>query len=186
MNHRQKLDKLLADRRHLALKVKEETAALRDATAHLKNVGEAQSILQSIAKAVEDQAHRRISKIVTKCLRVVFDDPYEFRIIFEHKRGKVDARLAFFRDGLLLENPADEAGGGVLDVASFALRLACLILAKPARRRVLFLDEPFRYVDEVNQERIGQLLLTLSSELGVQIIQITHSEALKIGKVIKL
>ena len=54
------------------------------------------------------------------------------------------------------------------------------------RARVLILDEPFKAVDDRNIIGVGKLIETLSQEMGVQMLIVTHKEELKIGKVIQL
>lgn len=124
---------------------------------------------------------------MTRCLAAVFDDPYEFRIVFEQKRGKTDARLTFVRNGEEVD-PEDGCGGGVLDVAAFALRLGCLLTRRPRRRRVLILDEPFKHLSERKnyRERVRDLLLTVSEELNVQFVMVTHDPIFSVGKVIEI
>jgi len=80
------------------------------------------------------------------------------------------------------------AGGGVVDVAAFALRLSCLMLSKPPLRRILILDEPFKYVSERRgyRERVRQLLESLAEEMGIQILMVTHIEALQTGDIVEL
>lgn len=165
---------------------KEEQTGHTTAVQKVEDVLEAQKILQHIAQGVQEQAHRQIASVVTKCLQGVFDRPYEFKILFERKRGKTEAKLVLCREGVELTNPKDEAGGGVLDVAALALRLAKLVLERPRRRRVLVLDEPFRCVDEENSTRVRELLLVLAREMKVQFIIATHNEGLRAGKVIQI
>jgi len=62
-------------------------------------------------------------------------------IRFDRAAGKTAARLVFTRSGH--EYTADDVGGGVVDVAELCLRLAALLLMKPAPRRLLVADEPF-------------------------------------------
>jgi DNA repair exonuclease SbcCD ATPase subunit len=184
---RKKADKFIAEYEHAKRTVKEEKIRLKEAKETLKDTLEAQTFLQNVAQQVQESAHGKISEVVTKCLRGVFGkDSYEFRIIFERKRGKTEARIAFYRDGLLLEDPSDESGGGVIDVAAFALRLACLVLSKPPRRRFLALDEPFRFVDREYRPRVRAMLETLSEEMDVQIILVTHDPEFEIGKVVEI
>lgn len=90
--------------------------------------------------------------------------------------------MVFIRDGQEID-PMSASGGGVIDVAAFALRLACLLLATPRPRRLLVLDEPFRFVSAKYRPKIRALLLQLSEELGVQIILVTHITELQIGTV---
>lgn len=145
------------------------------------------SFITETAKAVQENVHASISKTVSRCLEAVFDNPYEFRIVFERKRGRTEARLAFFRDGHEYD-PQEDVGGGVVDVAAFALRLACLLAKRPAGRRLLVLDEPFRWLSEHGQyrERVRALLETLAREMELQIVMVTHDSTLECGTVVSL
>jgi len=145
----------------------------------------AQDLAQHVAQAVQQQAHDQIAGVVSRCLSAVFDEPYTFNIHFERKRNRTEARLTFERDGTEVD-PMTASGGGVVDVASFALRLSCLILNKPPLRRVLIMDEPFKYVSEEYRERIRELLETLADEMDVQFIMVTHINELKTGTVVEL
>lgn len=166
--------------------VKTERAALRTSKQRLGNRIEAQKILQAAAQQIQQQAHQRISAVVEKCLRAVFGEAaYGFRIDFERKRGRTEARMVFVR-GKLEVDPLSAAGGGMIDVAAFALRAACLVLTRPPLRRVLILDESFKYVSEEYRSRVADMLTTLSAELGVQVIQVTHAPELQAGKIIQI
>ena len=116
---------------------------------------------------------------------MVFEESYKFKINFERKRGKTEAVFVFIKDGQELD-AASSIGGGVIDLASFALRLSCLILARPQRRRVMILDEPFRFVSRNHRGRLKSMLEILSTELKVQFILVTHDKELMIGKVYDL
>lgn len=165
--------------------IKREQLALDALQARRTSLIAAQSLAQEVAAQVQSRAHAQIASIVSKCLTAVFDEPYEFKIVFERKRGKTEALLVFERDGLQVD-PLTASGGGVVDVAAFALRLACLLLAKPTQRRLLVLDEPFRFVSADLVDRLRTLLETISSEMGVQIIMVTHDPRLHAGRVIDL
>lgn len=162
-----------------------ETLNLEKETENLSDTEEAQAILQGVAARLQQKAQEKISKIVTQCLGIVFDDPYEFNIIFEEKRGKTEARLVFIKNGEEYE-PLLSSGGGVIDVAAFALRLASLIYTRPACRKVLILDEPFKHLSKQYRPAVKNLLLHLSHEYNIQIIMVTHDPVLEIGKVIEV
>ena len=162
-----------------------EEEALAATQARLGAAEAAQGLAQAIAQAVQQKAHDRIAGVVTRALAAVFDDPYEFRILFEQKRGRTEARMAFVRGGHELD-PLDASGGGVVDVGAFALRLSCLMLARPPLRRLVIADEPFRFVSAGLRGRVRALLESLSKELGVQFIIVTHQDELRCGKVIEL
>lgn len=122
---------------------------------------------------------------MTKCLRVVFDDPYTFKIIFERARGKTSARLAFFK-GEREFDPNFAVGGGVLDVASFALWVACIMTKRPSPMRLLCADEPFRHLSAKYSARMAKCLEMLSEEFGIAFLIVTHNSEFEVGKVIRI
>jgi ABC-type uncharacterized transport system YnjBCD ATPase subunit len=138
-----------------------------------------------VAQQVQTAAHEQIARVVTRCLRTVGYD-YEFSIHFKRSRGRTEARLTFARSGAGRLAPLDACGGGAVDVAAFGLRLACLLLAVPKRRRLLVLDEPFKHVDRGRASLVRDLLLALARDLDVQLIFSTHNPDLVCGKVVQL
>lgn len=170
---------------HLERSIKHETKALADAAEVVLHHRQAQDILQHLAKAVQQQAHRKISEVVSSCLEAVFDDPYQFHIEFERKRGKTEASLRFKRRKLEVD-PLTATGGGVVDVAAFALRIACLVLSRPRLSPVVVLDEPFKFVSAKYRDNVRMMLEQLSSEMKLQIIMVTHIRELETGNVIEL
>ncbi len=158
---------------------------LKKSKRKLKDTIKAQEICQLVTATIQHRVHEKIATVVSHCLETVFEEPYKFRILFERKRGKTDARLVFERGGLHVD-PLTASGGGVVDVAAFALRLSCLLLTKPNLRKVLILDEPFRFVSEEYQDRVASMLRQISKDMKVQVVQVTHNERYKIGKVVRL
>lgn len=146
---------------------------------------EALAFTQGVASSVQAAAHAKIADIVSRSLEAVFDEPYAFKIRFEQKRGRTEAVLLFERDGHEID-PLTASGGGVVDVASFALRLSCLLLSRPPVRRVLIMDEPFRFVAVRHRDRVRALVEALAREVDCQFIIVTHSAELVTGKVVQL
>lgn len=137
----------------------------------------ARAIIQKVGQETQQALQYRISELVNLALTAIFDDPYEFIVEFELKRGQTECTMLFSRDGYVF-NPLDAAGGGVVDVASFALRLTCLTLIRPKPRNLLVLDEPFRFLSESLQPKAANLLKELSERLEIQILMITHNKVL--------
>jgi len=161
-----------------------EASELKEAKRRIALLEQARAIVQEVAQQVQEQAHAHIASVVSRCLRAVYDDPYEFRILFEQKRGRTEARLVFERDGVQVD-PMTASGGGPVDVAAFALRLSCIMLSRqPRPARVLILDEPFKFVNRKNLPRVRSLLESLAKEMHVQIVMITHIHALETGLMI--
>jgi predicted ATPase len=184
---RRRLDPLLAEFRFARRQAREERSAHRTAVQEVQDAAAAQALVQDVAEAVQGHAHRQLASVVTRCLAAVFDDPYTFEIIFTKSRGKTEARFQLSRDGLVLDDPPNQCGGGVLDVAAFALRIACLMLSTPRRRRLLLLDEPLRHLHSpVYRKRARELIMTLAEEMKVQVIMTTGMRELMCGKVISL
>ena len=146
---------------------------------------DAQEILQHLAQAVQQKAHERISQVVSNCLAAVFEEPYQFHIEFERKRGRTEAYLQFKR-GSLTTNPLKASGGGTVDIAAFALRVSSLVLHRPRLAQVLVLDEPMKFVSDEYQPAVRQMLEQLAEDMGIQIIFVTHNETYATGKIIEI
>ena len=183
---RTKIDALLTELKLVEAQAESERKGIAESEVRIGHVLKAQDILQIVAEKIQTEAHQQIASVVTRCLEAVFEDEgYEFRIVFERKRGKTEARLVFLKEGHE-ESPRDASCGGIVDVASFALRLACLMLAKPAKRRFLAMDEPFKHLSSEYRPRMRELLDTLCREIGMQMLICTHADELKTGKVVEL
>lgn len=183
---RKKLAPLQASRDLAARQVRAEKQSLRAARERLGHAEEAQGIVQAVAQDVQQRVHRRVAALVTRCLRAVFGPGgYEFRITFERRRGRTEARLSLVRGDLEVE-PTEASGGGVVDVVGLGLRIACLMLSRPAGRRLLCLDEPLKHLSENYVPAARDLIEALSEELGIQILMVTHRAGLEVGNVIEL
>jgi len=134
----------------------------------------AQAIIIAVAKLTQEELEFRIAEPVSLALQAIFDNPYKMVTKFDITgRGATECQLRFERNGNL-KRPFDASGGGPIDVACFALRVGSLTLEIPKRRRVLILDEPFRFVSHEKMPFVGQLLQEISKELNLQIIMVTH------------
>ena len=70
------------------------------------------------------------------------------------------------------------SGGGVIDIASFALRIALWSISSPRPMNTLIFDEPFRFLSRELQPRAGIMLQEICKKLGLQIILVTHNPSL--------
>ncbi len=163
-----------------------EAGRLKAILDRLNDANEAREILQSLAADIQQQSCEKISALVTKALRFVFGEhAYNIKIELTRARGRTEAAVRLVRDGMVLD-PLSAVGGGMVDVVAFALRLCAVLLSRPSLRRILVLDEPFRFVSVEYRPKVRRLIEQLSDELGVQIIMITHDEVLACGDVIRL
>jgi len=187
---RDRVDVLRMERSSTKVRLADEKKMLEKTEASLGEVTEALQLVTTVSQSLQNRAHQGISRIVSMCLQAVFDDPYEFRVEFQTKRGRTEALLVFSRNGKDFRDPKGEIGGGVLDVASLALRVACIVMAKPPARRLLVLDEPFRNVrGKQNKARLREMLEMLADELQFQFILNIDSDAypeFMLGKVVEM
>lgn len=162
---------------------KRERKEIKRLEKEISSIVVAQSLVQRIAGEMQNRVHRQISAVVSKCLSTVFSDPYTFLIRFVQRRGKTEAELIFERDGLEVD-PME--CGGVLDVASFGLRVACVLSSQPPLRRLIILDEPFRHLHPTLRPLAAELMMELARELDIQFVQVTLFDELLIGKVVRI
>lgn len=187
---RKRLNACLTEYKLATLRQEQARTALIRAEDALTHTEAARVVIQDVSQALQQQAHTRIAAVVTKCLAAIFDEPYQFLIAFDRKRGKTEAVLKLKRGELILDEPLNEAGGGVIDVAAFALRLAALTLQRPRLRRLLVMDEPFKCIrGKRYRERVRHLLQALAAEFGMQFVICVDHEAypqFMLGKVIEI
>lgn len=135
---------------------------------------QAQTIIQEVAQMTQEQLQYQVSELVTLALASVFENPYELELEFVQRRGRTEADLWFVRDGKRID-PMEASGGGAVDVAAFALRIALWSLAKPRTRNTLILDEPLKFLKGGELPEKGALMIKeISERIGLQIIMVSH------------
>ena len=156
------------EKRHTELSVLNE---------RLDNAKNALLIVQKIAKQTQEKFEYRISTLVSLALSAVFEDPYEMKLKYDTKRNKTEARIVLVKNGFEYD-PLSATGGGVVDIVSFALRIALWSLAAPKSDNVIIADEPFKMLSADLQYKAGLMLKKLSEQIGLQFIIVTHNENL--------
>lgn len=189
-NTREAVNRLVIQYKQAEEKLHDCEESLKEAQTEYQNHLKARAIVQEISAAVQQKVHDKIAGIVEKCLSTVFEDAYEFCIRWDCKRGKTEAVLVFIRDGVELDDPLNQVGGGVIDVAALALRLASILLSNPKRRKLLVLDEPLKNVrGKENRRRVRNLLQSLADDMGMQIVlnvDIDSYPEFSLGKLVEI
>jgi DNA repair exonuclease SbcCD ATPase subunit len=182
---RKNLNRLLEKHRSSKERILREKQELEEANSQIEATKKAQEALQEIARQIQHKAHKQVAKVVSRCLSATFDRKCELRVVFERRRGKTDARFIFLENGKRVEPKS--TSGGLREVAGLALRVVRLVLSQPQLTRLLVLDEPFLALSQENKARMAVLLKSLSEELDLQIILVTHDQTLQTpGRVINL
>jgi len=157
----------------IALTNRDVNEKKRDLQRHEK----AREIIRTVGVATQNQLSFHISDITSLALEAVFVDPYKLVVEFVQRRNKTECDLYFERNGNRVE-PLSASGGGAVDVAAFALRIASWSMQRPKSRNVIILDEPLRFLSANHQEQASQMIKEVSQKLGIQFIIITHEPIL--------
>lgn len=174
---RQHVDRQKGRRDQLKDSIRKTTADLKQAKLELENAEQAQTIIREVGQKTQQELEYHISNVVTAALEAVFPNPYNFKVQFVQRRGKTECDPLFERDGETF-HPLTASGGGAVDVAAFALRVAALSMQKAKSRPVLLLDEPFKHLSSDLQDKAGEMLNIIAERTGFQIIMISHDDKL--------
>lgn len=170
---RSRIDKAKGHRQNILITKDAFEYDIKHLKRNQRNVDQAQVILQTLAKETQDGIKYHITDIVNLALNAVFDDPYEFTIEFVFKNNKVAAELYFIKDGNKID-PLSSTGGGVVDIAAFALRIALWTLGNPRSDNCIVLDEPLKWISKDLRPKAAEIIKELSNKLDLQFIIVTH------------
>ena len=140
---------------------------------------QAKEIIRQVGLKTQQQLQVHISNITSLALEAVFNDPYKLVVEFIQRRNKTECDLYFEKKGNKVD-PLTASGGGVVDVASFALRIASWSMQTPKSTNTILLDEPLRFLSKEKQSKASEMIKEISEKLGIQFIIITHEPALSI------
>ena len=173
--YKNKLTSAQGQRAYIGRQIIEKETLIDSYVDKLHSLEEAQVFLQKVAQATQEQLRVHIKDIVQLCLDSIWPGEVEFDLIYEVKRGKTEARLVFIIDGEEVD-PLDADGGGLVDIASFALRIAVWTLGNTSN--TIILDEPMKHLSDNLQPLAAEIIKELSQKLGLQVIMITHRKEL--------
>jgi DNA repair exonuclease SbcCD ATPase subunit len=131
----------------------------------------AQALIQKVATETQSQLKFHLETLLNEALDSVFPNTYQTKLEFGISNGVADADIYLLKDGGRID-PMDSSGGGVVDVVAFALRLVSWSISK--NDNVIVLDEPFKFLSVGLRPLAGELLRTLSKQLNLQLIYVTH------------
>ncbi len=173
---KQKVRRLYYQKENLINEIQNNKKKIKILTIDRDNFIQARWILSEVTKATQEDFKNKVEKLTTIALKSVFNKNYEFKLLFESKRNKMEARPVILEDGKEF-TPKDELGGSILNIISFMVQIVFIILEKPAKRKTMILDEPFHWLGNL-KEKAGRMLTEISKELGMQIIFVTHDKIL--------
>ena len=176
-NFRKQLEQLKGAKQLTEQQITDTETTITDLNRSLHFHEKAREIVREVGMKTQEQLQYSISDITSLALESIFEDPYELKVEFVQRRNKTECDLLFVRDGERVD-PLTASGGGAVDVASFALRIASWSMQNPRTRSLIILDEPLRFLSVDLQEKASMMIKELSEKLGIQFLIITHEETL--------
>ena len=170
---RNRLERMKGQRNQIRRSLAELEKHIEAVKADLYDHEQAREVIKIVAQTTQNQLSFHISDIVSLALTTVFDDPYQLSVEFVQRREHTECDLTFSRDGMTGFDPMKDSGGGSIEVAALALRVASWSMYRPRSQNILILDEPFsRVKGEDANRRVLDLVQTVSKKLDLQILMI--------------
>lgn len=142
-------------------------------------IAESQTIMSALGIVLQEDIKKVFEELVTQSLQAIFGSEYTFELESRIARGKPEIELFIVENGVRY-SPRYEKGGGIIDVVAFSLRIVSWAIREPRSQNVMILDEPFRCMHKEVLSFLSEMMQKISSELGLQIICITHENQIAI------
>jgi DNA repair exonuclease SbcCD ATPase subunit len=170
-NLQKKLEQSFGKKEMLQTQLNTINVSLKSLEKYGEDCKKARVIVQLVAEETQRKIEYQISNIVSLALISVFPDPYECKLQFVKRRNKMEADILFLKNGNE-GKPIEIAGGGTLDVASFALKTA--IWAIKPTNNVMILDEPFHFLSRNLQSKCSKMIKMVQEKMKIQFIIVSH------------
>lgn len=171
------LDQRKGKRQQIEQNIERIKTELKTQRHSLRRHEQAREIIREVGLKTQEQLQFHISDITSLAMEAVFPDPYTLKVEFVQRRNKTECDLLFERNGNICD-PLEASGGGAVDIAAFALRIASWSMQLPHTRNTIILDEPLKWVSAEYQEAASQMIKEISKRLNLQFIIVTHNPIL--------
>lgn len=137
-------------------------------------------LLKKTSEYAREQTKQQIERLVTNCLRFVFENEVSFEIEFrETKTNFADFYVIDkYGDYHVKTDPETSRGGGIVDIVALALRVAFIQTGQPISEGPIILDEPAKHVSNEYIDKVSEFIKKLSESFQRQVIMVTHSQNL--------
>ena len=171
-----RLEQAKANKKLIQTQIKETQKSLAIKHLYVENLIKARYILSEVARLTQENFQAKVEGLITMAIRSVFDRDFQFKLMLERKRNKLECRPVIIEDEHEY-SPEKDMGGGLVDIISFAWRIVLWSMEKPRSRNVIVLDEPMKNMGDLVPLG-GKMLKEISEKLGIQLIVITHDQEL--------
>ena len=171
-----RLEQAKANKKMIENQIEDIKKSLVNKRLYVKNLIKARFILSEVARLTQENFQAKVEGLITMAIRSVFDRDFQFKLMLERKRNKLECRPVIIEDEHEY-NPEQDMGGGLIDVISFAWRIVLWTMEQPRSRNVIVLDEPMKNMGDLVSLG-GKMLKEISNKLNIQLIIITHDQEL--------
>lgn len=169
-----RIDRRKGELEQLQRLIESTQAAIRSDSRQSQRLDLALAIVKHVGLLTQKQLEYHLAEQVSLAMDAVFDDPYKLKVEFEEKRGQTEVQLLFVRRDLEFP-PIGSAGGGAIDIAAFALRIAYWSMRQDKKvRPIILLDEPFSHLkgEDANRRALA-IVQEIAHRLDLQIIMVS-------------
>lgn len=171
--------KNIAEENMLKAELTAKRLRLDEATKAVTDLGDGIDVVQKFSEGLKTDVIQRFEDLLTRGMREIFQKNYTISIDFVSKGNGVSADFyVTLPDGKKV-NLAKGEGGGLRDLVGVLQRILYLILEPSRPAKILFLDEDLSFLDSGRMPSAFRFLHGLTSELGIQVIWISHAEAVR-------
>lgn len=169
---RNRFEQLKGQRLQVEKRIAHYEKGILESKKSIRTHEKAREVIRLVGLKTQEQLSYNISEITSMALNAVLTNPYDLEVEFVERRNKTECDIWFVRGGSRID--PFSGGGGAVDIAAFALRVASWSMQKPRSRNVLILDEPFKHLkgEEANRKML-EMVREVSSKLDLQIIMVS-------------
>lgn len=174
--YRKILNNKIAEKQLLKKQYKERNSLLLNSKKQLNILMKAQEIIQEVARQTQTEIKIHITDIVNLAIdSIPFEEkPDYFDMDFIIRRNQTECDLFYMKNGNKM-TPISSSGGGLLDITSFALQIACWSLQFKNKSNTIIFDEPFKNINDPEKklnlmEFICEMVRKIADKLGIQFI----------------
>lgn len=147
---------------------------LEELKAETEEILKSLSVSQKVATEVQNQLSIKMDTIVNLGLKTIFGNEYTFELNYVPARGKTEVEFNLYTQDRKKIDPMVQNGGGLIDLFTLCLRIAVYNISHVDN--VICFDEAMKFLSKGYREKAAELIHTLSEELNLQFIFVTHVE----------
>jgi len=168
---KQRIDQLKGRRDHINSELLRCATQTTDLTFEYNITSETLDLFITGGELARNDIKNKIGGLASSAMKDVFGNNSGAEVEFSQTKTGYTARITTFKDGIS-GDPMTSDGGSVCSIMAISLQIA--FLHKLGMPPVLMLDEPLVGLDEENIEAAIIWLAGVASELGLQVIVISH------------